>query len=201
MYCNNNPVMNYDPTGHFTILALLIGFGFSVAFEILEDALDGELFTDDSHDWKDYLGAGISGILGSMGGGKAMQFGLSVVGGMIDAWISDDIEENGFFNSLLSVGISSGASFGISFLANKLSSRIKASSLKKMTNHIAKGKLGDMGITAKISSKTTKNALASIISESNWIGKIIAENVSGSILGGILSVGYGHLSDFLGLYF
>ena len=40
-YCNNNPVMNYDPTGHFTILALLIGFGISVAFEIVEDALDG----------------------------------------------------------------------------------------------------------------------------------------------------------------
>ena len=65
--------------------------------KIIEDALDGEIFTDDSHDWKDYLGAGISGILGSMSGGKAMQ--LSVPGGMIDAWISGDIEENGSTNS------------------------------------------------------------------------------------------------------
>lgn len=58
--------MNYDPTGHFTILALLIGVGLSLAFEVVEDALDGNGM---DHDFMDYLGAGVSGLLGSMGGG------------------------------------------------------------------------------------------------------------------------------------
>ena len=70
-----------------------------------------------------------------------------------------------------------------------------------MTNHLAKGKLGTMGITAKISSKTSKSALSKIIYKSNWIGNIIAENVSGSIFGGATSIGYGYLSDSLGFYF
>lgn len=200
----NNPVMNYDPTGHFTILALLIGFGISVAFEIIEDALDGELFTDDSHDWKDYLDAGISGVLGSMSGGKAMQFGLSVAGGMIDAWISGDIEENGFFNSLLYVGLSTGISLGISVVANKIASRVKASSLLKMSNNVANRKLGSMGIMMKIGSKAANNigGLSKILSnKSNLISNIVAENVAGSIFGGVSSMVYGHLSDLFGFYF
>ena len=37
----NNPIMYVDPSGHFTIAALIISFVASVAFEIIEDAMDG----------------------------------------------------------------------------------------------------------------------------------------------------------------
>ena len=59
----NNPIMYADPSGHFTILALFISIGVSLAFELYEDWKDGGL-GDGSHDWKDYLGAGISGFFG-----------------------------------------------------------------------------------------------------------------------------------------
>ena len=127
-----------------------------------------------------------------MGGGLLTQAALSIAGGMFDAWVFGDMEENGFFNSLGSVVLSSAISFGIGVVAKGIASNIKASSLKKMTNHLAKGKLGAMGITAKISSKTTKNTLTKIIYKSNWIGNIIAVNVSGSIFGGATSIGYGY---------
>lgn len=56
--------MYADPSGKFAILALLIGVGISFVFEVVEDALDGNGM---DHDFNEYLGAGISGLLGSMG--------------------------------------------------------------------------------------------------------------------------------------
>ena len=72
-YCMNNPIMYANPSGHFTIAALIISFLASFAFEIIEDAMDVELFTDDSHNGWDYLESGISGLFG----------GLSPVGGTL----------------------------------------------------------------------------------------------------------------------
>ena len=80
--------MYVDPSGHFTIAALIISFVASVAFEIIEDAMDGELFTDDSHNGWDYLGAGIAGFFGGLGGGWAAQAIFSVAGGIADSWIN-----------------------------------------------------------------------------------------------------------------
>ena len=65
-YCANDPINHVDPSGHFTIAALIISFAVNVIFEIIDDVRDGELFIDESHDWKDYLGAGISGLFGGL---------------------------------------------------------------------------------------------------------------------------------------
>ena len=55
-YCMNNPIMYVDPSGHFTIAALLISIGISLAFEVVEDLMgDGKLGGDKDR-W-DYLGA------------------------------------------------------------------------------------------------------------------------------------------------
>ena len=105
--------MYVDPSGHFTIAALIISFVASIAFEIIEDSMDGELFTDDSHDWKDYLGATVSGILGGMSGGAGVVLGL--FGDLADAAISGDLAENGLGATLISIAISNGLSFGIEF--------------------------------------------------------------------------------------
>ena len=112
--------MYADPSGHFTIAALIISFVASIAFEIIEDAMDGELFTDDSHDWKDYLGAGISGLFGGLspvGGTLVKQIGsqvlFSLVGGFSDAAISGDLKENGFWNTMGSIALSTTVSIGV----------------------------------------------------------------------------------------
>ncbi|MFA7376629.1 MAG: hypothetical protein WCZ13_03895 [Acholeplasmataceae bacterium] len=192
------PVMYADPSGKFAILALLIGVGISFVFEVVEDALDGNGM---DHDFNEYLGAGISGLLGSMGGGLIAQTTLSVAGGMIDAWLSGDLEKNGFLNTLGSVALSSTVSFGIGVATKRTASSVKASSLKKLSNNISNKKLGSMGVTAKIGSNAAKaqGGLASIIrKQSNWIGNIIYETVGSSIAGGLSSIGYGQVSNHFG---
>ncbi len=128
-YCNNNPVMMIDDKGNFALLGLIISVGLSMVFEVIEDALDGNGM---DHDWKDYLGAGISGALGAMGGTKLMKRTFTLVGGMTDAVLSGDLEKNGLGSTLLSIGISSLASWGLGRLGKKLNSNVKANSLKKL---------------------------------------------------------------------
>jgi len=156
-YCNNNPVIGYDPDGHFTLLGLIISFVVSVAFEVVEDAMDGELFTDDSHDWKDYLGAGVSGLFGGLGGGLGAQAVFSVAGGFADAAISGDLAENGFWNTMGSIGTSTIASIGVGSLSKYFCSKIKVNSLNKLTNNFANRNLSDMGINVKMGSNIVKN--------------------------------------------
>ena len=77
--------MYSDPSGHFTILGLAISIDVSLAFEVLEDVLDGNGM---DHDWKDYLGAGISGFFGGLGGNIIMKGAFAVAGVLADALLS-----------------------------------------------------------------------------------------------------------------
>ena len=104
-YCNNNPVMYVNSSGNFTILGLIIGIGLSLVFEVIEDALDGNGM---DHDWRDYLGAGISGVFGALGGNVLMRGAFAIAGGLTDAWLSGDLEENGIGSVMISIEISIG---------------------------------------------------------------------------------------------
>lgn len=191
----------YDPTGHFSILELLISVGVSLAFEVLEDAIDGNGW---DHDCKDYLGAGISGLFGGLGGGIVHQIGFAFVGGMADAWLSGDLEQNGLFNTLGSIALYSAISFGIGAAAKKIASGVKASSLKKLSHSIANKKLDAMGLTVKIGSNAAKarGGLSSMIrNQSKWVGNIISEYTGSALSSGIISLGYGQISNYFGWYF
>ena len=71
-YCNNNPVMFADPSGHFAIIPFLIGLGIStligaivggvsyVASEVLSYAITGEW----SWSWGQFTGSIIGGAIG-----------------------------------------------------------------------------------------------------------------------------------------
>lgn len=59
-----------------------------------------------------------------------------------------------------------------------------------MTNSIANNKLRRIGINTKIGSnivKKSKTGLSKIIKNSNWIGNIVADYGTSSIMGGVLS--------------
>ncbi len=205
-YSDNNPVNKYDPTGHFTILALVISIGVSILFEVVEDAIDGGL-GDDSHDWKDYLGAGISGFFGGLSGGLGAQLVFSIAGGFADAALSGDLEENGIMNTLASSILSFGISSVASGLTNRIASGVKASSLKRISkkfgNNAANKKLGKIGAKIKIGSKAAKKTgglAKAIMEDSKWIGNIISDKLSGSIFGGATSMGYDYLVDKFGLF-
>ena len=104
-YCNNNPIMFADPSGHFAIIPFLIGLGIStligaivggvsyVASEVLSYAITGEW----SWSWSSFvgsvLGGAIGGILAAIPGVNAMAvayvsgFASTAIGmGLENAW-------------------------------------------------------------------------------------------------------------------
>ena len=102
--------MYADPSGHFTIAALIISFIASVAFEVVEDLMGDGKLGGDKDGW-DYLGATVSGILGGMSGGAG--FVLGIFGDLFDAAISGDLAEDGWKATLQSMAVSTFLSFGI----------------------------------------------------------------------------------------
>lgn len=192
--------MNFiDPSGQFSFLVLGISIGVSLVFEMIDDALEGGLF-DGSHDWKDYLGAGVSGVFGGLGGGFAAQAAFALVGGFADAALSGDLKDDGFWNTLGNIAFSFGLAFCIGEATNRLAAEIKASSLKKISNNVANRKLKAMGATIKIGSRAAKakGGLSHAIREqSKWIGNVIYGDLVSAISGGLGSIGYGHIMDAL----
>jgi hypothetical protein len=140
-YTQNNPVMMIDPNGEFPLLAIGLSIGLSLLFEVAEDAMDGNGW---DHDWKDYLGAGISGFFGGLGGGVAAQVAFAFSGGLADAWLSGDLQQNGIWNTLGSITLSSGISMGLGSLSKWGASKVKANSLFKMTNNQANRALSEI---------------------------------------------------------
>ena len=113
-YCNNNPVMGVDPSGHFVITALLIGLGVGAAVGfggtmVADYVDDGEIFNG-SMGWEQYLGntllgAGVGAVIGL--GGHAILGGLASVGKSlaVDA-IASLITGNNQFGSIQDYAVS-----------------------------------------------------------------------------------------------
>ena len=181
----NDPVNNVDPTGHFTIAALLISIGVSLLFKLYEDWDEGG-FGDGSHDWKDYLGAGISGLFGAFGGGALSQIGFLILGGVLDSVISGDMREEGIMNSLGDIVTSTLISFGAGKLAEVVTSGVRVNKLNKLSNNSANKILNKMVMTLKKGSQLGKNNLFSqVFNYDGWIGNIVSETLVGSLAGGI----------------
>ena len=191
--------MYVDPEGNFTILGILISIGFSLLFEVIEDAIDGGL-GDGSHDWRDYLGAAVSGLFGGLspfGGTLAKkicsQVLFSFVGGVADAAISGDLQENGFWSTMGNIAVSTIVSIVVGELGDIVASKIKANSLIKMRNkNKANQILKKMGAVGKMGKKTNAQ-LSKNIRNSNWIGNTIVKNSLSSIMWGVSAIGWGHM--------
>ena len=192
--------MNYvDPSGQFSFLVLGISICVSLAFEVIDDALVGGLF-DGSHDWKDYLGAGIAGFFGGLGGGVVVQALCAVAGGLADAALSGSLEEDGFGYTMDAIVFSSLISFGIGAATNRLAAMLKASSLKRLTNNAANRKLRAMGATIKIGSHAAKakgGLSRAIRTQSKWIGNVIYGDLVSAVAGGFASIGHEYIMNAL----
>lgn len=101
-YCNNNPVMGYDPEGTFAIASMLIGalVGVIVAFasSTISASLDGEITAQEWIDISISSAFGfISGAVGATGLGSVAQFfiqgTLSAVEGMVINGINGKFDE------------------------------------------------------------------------------------------------------------
>ena len=184
-YCNNNPVMYVDPTGRFTILGLLISVGLSLAFEVLEDALDGNRM---DHDWKDYLGAGISGIFGASSGNFVMNGIFSFAGGITDAWLSGDLKENGIGNLILSIGVSFLISEGASRLSKHISNKIQ---IGKLTSNAHNNKkiVNNLGIEFSFNKNGRSiSSFTKAIKSANWTSKMVMDYFTSNFSSGVASL-------------
>ena len=184
-YCNNNPVMYVDPTGRFTILGLLISVGLSLAFEVLEDALDGNGM---DHDWKDYLGAGISGIFGASSGNFVMNGIFSFAGGITDAWLSGDLKENGIGNLILSIGVSFLISEGASRLSKHISNKIQ---IGKLTSNAHNNKkiVNNLGIEFSFNKNGRSiSSFTKAIKSANWTSKMVMDYFTSNFSSGVASL-------------
>ncbi len=184
-YCNNNPVMYVDPTGRFTILGLLISVGLSLAFEVLEDALDGNRM---DHDWKDYLGAGISGIFGASSGNFVMNGIFSFAGGITDAWLSGDLKENGIGNVILSIGVSFLISEGASRLSKHISNKIQ---IGKLTSNAHNNKkiVNNLGIEFSFNKNGRSiSSFTKAIKSANWTSKMVMDYFTSNFSSGVASL-------------
>ena len=184
-YCNNNPVMYVDPTGRFTILGLLISVGLSLAFEVLEDALDGNGM---DHDLKDYLGAGISGIFGASSGNFVMNGIFSFAGGITDAWLSGDLKENGIGNLILSIGVSFLISEGASRLSKHISNKIQ---IGKLTSNAHNNKkiVNNLGIEFSFNKNGRSiSSFTKAIKSANWTSKMVMDYFTSNFSSGVASL-------------
>jgi len=122
------------------------------------------------------------------------QLAFSLAGGLTDAAISGDLKENGFWNTVGNITVSTIVSAGISELSTNIYSKIKVKNLRNLRNNKANKILGKMGITAKIG-ETSNATLSKIIKDSKCLGTIAADYIPSSIIGGIISMGWGRFFD------
>lgn len=162
---------------------------------MIDDGMDGALF-EGSHDWKDYLGAGIAGALGGLGKTIVAQVLWGVVGDFADAMLSGDLEDDGFWNTMGNITVSSILSVGFGEVVNNLVVGIKASALKNIANNnLANRKLKAMGVNIKIGSNAAKakhGLFNAIKNHDKWIGNVLSKDLVGSVSGGLITMWYSY---------
>ena len=187
-YCMNNPVMCSDPSGHFTIAALLISVGLSLAFEFVSDLIDGNGI---DHSLKEYVGAGVSGLLGGFDGGLGAQLVFSVAGGIADSLISGELKDKNIGKVLLNIGISTALSTVAGSLGGKLGSKLKGNSLAKLGRHEIKNSMKNMGLKFSLNkNETSAKAIIKFLNEdtNKWLGKIVGEYGMAGTVSGLYSL-------------
>ena len=169
VYCNNNPVMNTDPSGHFVIsfsaiaISMLIGFAIGATVSgtvaIIEEVYNDGNWNWDASTWdwrsiaKSALGGGVAGAISAIPIGGvigSLLFGgtASVLGGLISGSVHD------LKSGLLAFGIGAGANM-IGYGASKIFSKVKANKIfnqgrkaKSLAIQKMQGKSFNMGAKA-----------------------------------------------------
>jgi len=119
-YCNNNPIMYVDPTGHFVITigsiitaALItagIGAGLAAGSAVIKDLENGQLFDGD---------VTLSHYVGSIVGGAIAGFGIGI-GGALGAAIGASAAGAATLGFTLSIGTALGIGLGSAATAGVL---------------------------------------------------------------------------------
>lgn len=172
------PVMSVDPSGYFIVGVMIASISISLIIEAIQDKkADGDF----DFGWN-YIGAAVSGFFTGLSAGVTGLIGYSILGSSLDYFISGEYNYETFLSDMITIAIVSSLSVCIGQGFKFLSSSLKASYLKGLTNPIANSKLGSMGISTKIGSNIAKKGLNMVIHTSGkyFMGEVI-ENVSSII--------------------
>ena len=129
-YCGNDPVNNYDPTGHL-FWSCLLGAVISLVVELAIDYFEDDSRTLD-HSLNDYFAAGISGAIS--GGFGASKNAIARLGGAVVSSVAQGVMTEGLdynLNILKQDVIIGLASFGIAEGISIASKRIVGGVIKK----------------------------------------------------------------------
>ena len=162
-YCGNDPVNNYDPSGHSAILiGMLIGFGVGAliggGFEIAKQAYNGGDWNWDMSSWDwgqiglSALGGGVAGAISSISFGSGVigyltTFATGGIGSVLGGIISGSVTD--LQSVLIAFGVGAVANVvarGITALINK---GVSAGAQKALSNPIFDDMtLGDLASSA-----------------------------------------------------
>ena len=121
-YCNNDPVNHCDPSGCFSITAILIGAAIGFATSYLSDVIDN---TKDGFEWSDfntfeenwlkYIGSTLGGAIGGLGTGFASTLFCGGMGSVVEGLFTNDVSS--IREAIISMafgGLLSGIGYGFS---------------------------------------------------------------------------------------
>ncbi len=152
-YCSNNPVNYSDESGHFPILAVLIGagIGFLTSYipdviSEMQDGFDWSDFNTFEDNWIKYVGATLGGAIGGLGAGLGTTILANGIGNVVEAAFASDISNFGDVMIQFALG---GVLGGVGYGASKGIAGIFAD--KKIF-----GILGNLSDNAKVNKRLAK---------------------------------------------
>ena len=152
-YCGNDPVNYSDESGHFPILAVLIGagIGFLTSYipdviSEMQDGFDWSDFNTFEDNWIKYVGATLGGAIGGLGAGLGTTILANGIGNVVEAAFAGDISNFGDVMIQFALG---GVLGGVGYGASKGIAGIFAD--KKIF-----GILGNLSDNAKVNKRLAK---------------------------------------------
>ena len=181
-YCNNNPVMYVDPTGHSILLAILIGVGIGSIVGALSytasECVSAAIHKEWSWSWEMFVGSiiggGVSGALSIIPGIGASLTGF--INGTVTSFVGMSLQNltgsaDYTINQMVSTSLITGC---ISGMASGLMDKIKIPK-------ISKGRGSFKAVFNQINTRLINGNINSIASKT--FGKMLVYNFTNSLLG------------------
>ena len=186
-YCNNNPVMYSDPSGHFSLSSIIICIAVSFLAELTSDLIDDGKINSDI---QDYLGAILSGAIGGLGTGLISSAIFSGLGEVLSkTLITNEIKSFGEALLVFSMSaVSASVGYGIGKGVQKWRGTVKFNSIvgNSTKNIVINNKLANAGF---------EQLKIGVLGKSGVIDGIIINTKSLDIIDDIFEVGFGFFSS------
>ncbi len=154
-YCENNLVMNVDYNGNFglfigVLISAAISSIVSLASEAIEDLSSDGKFGGDK-DLKDYIGAGVGGLISGISINNGTSALASGIGSLVDGYITGEIDsaEEAVYQFCVSAGATALGDIIGKELTNKIANKKVSPILSGKSNNKINKRISKLPITKK----------------------------------------------------